>query len=116
MKDHGSPTLKPTMLLTNSAAICKLHNAKAEKVGKSRVSKSKLRKKGKAKGQVALCRRYVDKQGRQRFAGTKKLKESQTLSLNNLGSNIHNSFGMSHYIFMGTGDCGVGYSKTKMIQ
>lgn len=87
MKDHGAPTKKPTMLLTNSASICKLHNAQVAPDGKSRKPKSKKRPgcsarvKAKMRKGGSLCRRYVDRAGRQRFSGTKRLKESQILGL-----------------------------------
>ena len=90
MKDYGAPTKKPTMLLTNSASICKLHNAQVAPDGKSRKPKSKKRPgcsarvKAKMRKGGSLCRRYVDRAGRQRFAGTKRLKESQILGLDSL--------------------------------
>ena len=90
MQDHGAPTKKPTMLLTNSASICKLHNAQVVPDGKSKRPKRSrpkkqpgrsAREKAKMRKGGSLCRRYVDRAGRQRFAGTKKLKESQILGL-----------------------------------
>ena len=87
MKDHGAPTKKPTMLLTNSASICKLHNAQVSPDGKSQKPRTKKRPgrsarvKAKMRKGGSLCRRYVDRAGRQRFSGTKKLKESQILGL-----------------------------------
>ena len=71
MKDFGSPTGKPTMLLTNSPAVCGFHKPKPVK---KVLKKSKRNSPAKP---VGLCRRYVDRQGRPRFSGTSRLKRSQ---------------------------------------
>ena len=62
MKFFGSSSLKPTMLLTNSSVIGRLHRPVVSRVGGRR-----------------LCRRYVNGRGRSAFNGTKALKASQTL-------------------------------------
>lgn len=71
MKNFGAPTLKPTMLLTNSSTLCNFQcGTGCKKVG-SRARKPKVCR--------SLCRRYLDRQGRPRFVGTRKLKGSQFL-------------------------------------
>lgn len=81
------------MVLTNACALCKLHNSQAGKVGKAQ-RKFRTRASTQAKGNSArtkavnrLCRQYVDKQGKRRFVGTRKLKSSQLL-----GSRIMKTF------------------------
>jgi hypothetical protein len=64
MNTFGTRSQKPTMLLTNSKSVCKLHGRRFKK-----------RRTGKA-----LCKRYKSKDGKAAFSGTKRLKKSQTLS------------------------------------
>lgn len=70
MKQYGSTTLKPTMLLSNSRALLCLSKASG--------TKSKRRS---GKAQQSLCRKYLDSKGRPRFHGTRALKRSQTFGL-----------------------------------
>ena len=65
MAIFGTSTTKPTMLLTNSRAVCKL-NGRRVKRGRGRKGRS-------------LCKRYVDSNGRTAYCGTKWLKKSQNL-------------------------------------
>lgn len=77
---YGAGTMKPTMLITNSVSLCKMHTPTC--VGKAR-KKSKARaqrRKGKSLRKF-LCRQYVDRAGRKRFCGTRRLKQSQLLDL-----------------------------------
>ena len=80
MQNYGAGTMKPTMLITNSVSFCKMHTATC--VGKTR-KKNKAqaqRRKGKSFRKF-LCRHYVDRAGRKRFSGTRRLKQSQLLDL-----------------------------------
>ena len=64
MNTFNSRSQKPTLLLTNSKSVCKLHGRRF-----------KRRRTGKG-----LCRRYQNRQGKVAFCGTKRLKRSQTQS------------------------------------
>ena len=68
MGSYGAETWKPTMLLSNSPALAPFLR-KARKAGKKK---------------ERTCRRYRDKEGRPRFSGTRKLKQSQKLGCNQL--------------------------------
>ena len=69
MQAFGSPTEKPTLLLTNATAYGKLHGRRVKRA-----------KKGKTSNPKPLCRRYKDAHGRPAYCGTKWLKKSQKLS------------------------------------
>ena len=66
MNTFGTRSQKPTMLLTNSKSVCKLHGRRFKK-----------RRTGKS-----LCKRYKNKAGKPAFCGTKRLKQSQKPSCN----------------------------------
>jgi hypothetical protein len=74
MKDFGSATKKPTMLLANSRVVCRRFHKPAS--ASPRFLKGVAKRRMKAK---SLCRRYTDSEGRARFVGTPRLKGSQIL-------------------------------------
>ncbi len=78
MKQYGSPTLKPTMLLTNNRALCSL----------TRAQKAKRSKRNKSSSHKSLCRKYIDSKGRPRFQGTPALKRSQTFDFISLCGDV----------------------------
>ena len=80
MKHFGAKTSKPTMLLSNLPAICRHHRPR-------RQGKRKPRHQKKA---ISLCRKYVDKAGKPRFAGTARLKKSQSLGKKTIAGNHGN--------------------------
>lgn len=60
-----SPSVKPTMIITNNETFWALDRGKLCKAQR--------------RGTTQTTRRYLDSAGRTRFAGTKRLKESQNL-------------------------------------
>ena len=93
MKEYGAKTKKPTMLLTNLAAMCR-HHRTAQKVKRARVSK-RGDKRSKATG--SLCRKYIDRTGKPRFAGTVRLKKSQSLGFEREPQPITTVCSMNNY-------------------
>lgn len=59
----GSRTKKPTMLLTNSRVMCRLHGhrMRGKRIGKG------------------LCKKYLNSKGERAYCGAKNLKASQNL-------------------------------------
>ena len=68
MRHYGAPSVKPTMIITNNKTFWALNPGK--------LSRSKRR------GTKPTTRRYRDSNGKPRFSGTSRLKESQTLDVN----------------------------------
>ena len=66
MRNFKSPSMKPTMIITNQEALGALDLGPVPKSRKRRAKQT--------------TKRYVDGKGRVRFVGTKSLKTSQSLS------------------------------------
>ena len=77
MKDFGSATKKPTMLLANSRVVCRRFHTPPSACPRFLKGVAKRRMKVKS-----LCRRYTDSPGQARFVGTPLLKGSQNLDFN----------------------------------
>ena len=67
MRNYNSPTMKPTMVVTNNGTFKDLDLGPVPR-GKRRRAKT-------------TTRRYTDSNGQLRYVGTSSLKESQSLAL-----------------------------------
>ena len=86
MRHYNSPSMKPTMIITNHSAFGSF-DLGAVKKSKKRKSKQ-------------TTRRYVDGSGKKRFTGTKSLKKSQKLICS-----IQKGFALSFAIFADSPKC-----------